>query len=209
MQTQAQVYAAKYAQTIAAQMMRTIRLVRMAATLIAFIGMGVSYSHQAHYLAVIGMSLYAAWSIPGALDSLTFICVKVLSTAAATRSARITAGVVLVFPVSVSCVINFIAPGVLLVKVAFVIAVLLIPAAEIVASRLKPDFRAMHQMELELQTFGTAAAETAPTAKVEADTEVKADDAKAPDLPEAPTSPAPAAPRKYSERHERRLRTGR
>lgn len=234
MQTQAQVYAAKYAQTIARQMIRTIRLVRWAAILISLVGMGVSYSHQAHYLVVIGMTAYAAWLIPGALDSLTFICVKVLSTAAVTRSARITAGVMLVFPVSVSCVVNFVAPGVLLVKVAFVIAVLLIPAAEIVASRLRPDFRAMHLMELELYTFGGVAAEaqpstpgpaTAPVVTVPdtvAELEEEAEGSNAPVSPAGaaiemaedatPSKPrGPYGPRKgdeYSRRHKSRLESG-
>jgi len=50
-----------------------------------------------------------------------------------------------------------------------------------------------------------------PKAKQVAELEVKADDAKAPDLPTAPVSPAPAGTsgQPYSERHERRLRRGR
>jgi len=147
MQTQAQQFAAKYAASIAAEMLRTIKWVRRAATLIMVIAMGISYTHQAHYLASLGADRIAAWTIPGALDCLTFICVKVLGTRAVVEAARRTSGYVLAFPVVVSGVINFVAPGALLVKVVFVAVVLLIPAAEVVASRIKPDFEAMDTME--------------------------------------------------------------
>ena len=147
MQTQAQQFAAAYAADLAARMLRTIKLVRAAATAIMVIAMTVSYAHQAHYLQGLGAQLYAAWSIPGALDCLTFICVKVLGTTAVVLSARKTAGMILAFPVVVSGAINFIAPGALIVKLVFVAVVLLIPAAEVVASRIKPDFAAMDAME--------------------------------------------------------------
>jgi len=147
MQTQAQQFAAVYAADLAARMLRTMKLVRLAANAIMVIAMTVSYAHQAHYLQGLGAHVYAAWSIPGALDCLTFICVKVLSTMAIVLPARRTAGAMLMFPVVVSGAINFIAPGVLVVKLVFVAAVLLIPAAEIVASRIKPDFAAMDAME--------------------------------------------------------------
>ena len=137
----AQVAAAEYAKTIAAQMMKTIRMVRLAATFIALVAMTISFSHQAHYLAALGMTSYAAWLIPGAIDALTFICVRVLATQAVETKGRSTAGWMLSFPVIVSGVINFVAPGEVLVKIAYVIAVLLIPAAEVVASRLRPDRR--------------------------------------------------------------------
>jgi hypothetical protein len=151
-QTQAQQFAATYAADLAARMLRTIKLVRLAATAIMVIAMTVSYAHQAHYLQGLGAQLYAAWSIPGALDCLTFICVKVLGTTAVVSTARRTAGWVLSFPVVVSGAINFIAPGALIVKLVFVAVVLLIPAAEVVASRIKPDFNAMDTMERALAT---------------------------------------------------------
>lgn len=154
MQTQAQQFAAAYAADLAARMLRAIKMVRMAATAIMVIAMTVSYAHQAHYLQGLGAQLYAAWSIPGALDCLTFICVKVLGTTAVISSARRTAGWVLAFPVVVSGAINFIAPGALIVKLVFVAVVLLIPAAEVVASRIKPDFAAMDAMERAVTPVG-------------------------------------------------------
>ncbi len=146
-QTQAQQFAASYAASLAAEMLRTIKWVRRAATAIMVIAMAISYTHQAHYLESLGADIPAAWTIPGALDCLTFICVKVLGTRAVVATARRTSGFVLVFPVVVSGAINFIAPGALLVKLVFVAVVLLIPAAEVVASRIKPDFGAMDAME--------------------------------------------------------------
>lgn len=193
MQTQAQIFAAEYARTLAAGMLRTIKLVRLAANIVMVIAMAVSYGHQAHYLAALGAVAYAAWSIPGALDSLTFICVKVLSTAAVVKSAKVAAGVVLVFPVSVSGWVNFIAPGATIMQLVYVATVLLIPAAEVVAGRIKPDFAAMDAMERKLHPAEQTAT---TTAELEAAFE----------LPEAPISPAPG--REYSERHERRLRRG-
>lgn len=162
MNTQAQQFAAAYAADLAARMLRTIKLVRMAATAIMVIAMTVSYAHQAHYLQGLGAQLYAAWSIPGALDCLTFICVKVLGTTAVVTPARRTAGWVLAFPVVVSGAINFIAPGALIVKLVFVAVVLLIPAAEVVASRIKPDFTAMDAME---RAVAPVSADPAVTAK--------------------------------------------
>lgn len=204
-QTQAQLFAAEYAKNLARQMLRTIKLVRLAANAIMVIAMVVSYAHQAHYLEGLGAQRFAAWSIPGALDCLTFICVKVLSTAAVVKVARIVAGAVLIFPVSVSSTVNFIAPGATVVKWVYVATVLLIPAAELVAGRIKPDFAAMDAME---RNVAPPAIPQAPAPVTVADLE---------DLPEAPVSPAisgerkPYGPRKgdqYSERHDRRMRTG-
>jgi len=205
MQTQAQIFAAEYAKTLAAGMLRTIKRVRLAANIVMVIAMAVSYAHQAHYLVGLGAPLYAAWSIPGALDSLTFICVKVLGPAAVVKGAKVAAGLVLVFPVSVSSVVNFIAPGALVLKCVYVAAVLLIPAAEVVASRIKPDFAAMDAMERKLHPAEQPAL---TIAELETATE----------LPEAPVSPAvtprarqPYGPRngeEYAERTKRLHRRG-
>jgi hypothetical protein len=203
-QTQAQIFAAEYAKSLAVQMLRTIKWVRRAANVIMVIAMVVSYAHQAHYLEGLGAQQYAAWSIPGALDCLTFICVKVLSTAAVVKSARVVAGAVLIFPVSVSSAVNFIAPGATVVKWMYVACVLLIPAAELVAGRIKPDFAAMDAMERAI----------APAPEPELTPEM----AEAADLPEAPVSPAvgggkrePYGPRKdeYSPRQKSRMKSGR
>jgi hypothetical protein len=141
------------------------------------VAMSVSYSHQAHYLVFLGTSHYAAWSIPGALDCLTFICVKVLATPAVVRAGRVAAAIVLAFSVIVSGLINFAAPGHLYVKLVFVAAVLLIPAAETVAAKVKPDFKAMDEMERSIAPVevpavavqaapeAVAAAPVAPTVK--------------------------------------------
>jgi hypothetical protein len=154
LQTQAQQFAALYAADMASQMLRTIKWVRRAATAIMVIAMVVSYSHQAGYLASIGTPALGSWLIPGALDTLTFLCVKVLGTPGMAQPAKRVALRVLVFPVLASSAINFMAPGQLVTKSVFVLAVLMIPAAELVASRIKPDFGAMDAMERAV-TFGT------------------------------------------------------
>jgi hypothetical protein len=154
--TQAQQFAAAYAANMATEMMRTIKRVRQAATAIMVIAMVVSYTHQAHYLASIGTAVLGAWAIPGALDALTFLCVKVLGTPGMAQPARTMALRVLVFPVLASGAINFLGPGQIVTKCVFVLAVLMIPAAELVASRIKPDFAAMDAMERDITPAGPA-----------------------------------------------------
>lgn len=148
--TQAQQFAAAYAADMASQMLRTIKRVRQAATAIMVIAMVVSYTHQAGYLTGIGTPALGAWLIPGALDALTFLCVKVLGTPGMAQPAKKMALRVLVFPVVASGSINFMGPGAMVTKLVFVLAVLMIPAAELVASRIKPDFRAMDTMERDM-----------------------------------------------------------
>lgn len=145
--TQTQMFAEAYAANMATQMMKTIKRVRQAATAIMVIAMVVSYTHQAGYLASIHTPFLGSWLIPGALDALTFLCVKVLGTPGMAQPAKSMALRVLVFPVLASGAINFMGPGELVTKIVFVLAVLMIPAAELVASRIKPDFKVMDEME--------------------------------------------------------------
>lgn len=145
--TQAQKFAVAYAADMAEAMLKTIKYVRWAATAIMVIAMVTSYTHQAGYLTDIGTPALGAWLIPGALDALTFLCVKVLGTPGMAQPAKTMALRVLVFPVLASGFINFMGPGELITKLVFVLAVLMIPAAELVASRIKPDFEAMDSME--------------------------------------------------------------
>lgn len=148
--TQTQQFAAAYAADMARQMLRTIRFVRWAATAIMLIAMVTSYSHQAMYLAGIGAPKLGAWLIPLAVDALTALCVKVTGTPGMAAAAKRMALQVLVFPVLASGAVNFVAPGALVVKVVFVVAVLMIPAAELVAGKIKPDFAAMDTMERDI-----------------------------------------------------------
>jgi hypothetical protein len=143
-------FASAYAANMANEMLRTIRLVRWFATAIMVIAMIVSYSHQTAFLSGLGTPALGAWLIPGAVDCLTILCVKVIGTAGMAQPARKTALRVLVFPVLASGVINFLAPGALVTKSVFVLAVLMIPAAELVASKIKPDFTAMDLLERDI-----------------------------------------------------------
>ncbi|WP_020525819.1 hypothetical protein [Catelliglobosispora koreensis] len=162
--TQAQQFAAAYAADMAAAMLKTIKRVRQSATVIMLIAMVVSYTHQATFLDSIGTGVLGAWLIPGALDALTFLCVKVLGTAGMHPAAKSMAMRVLVFPVLASGFINVMGPGNWITKLVFVVAVLLIPAAELVATRIKPDFTAMDAMERDIT----------PAAAPEADEELTA-----------------------------------
>lgn len=157
--TQAQQFAAKYAAGMAQQMLATIKWVRRAATAIMVIAMVVSYTHQAGFLTSIGAPVLGAGLIPVALDALTFICVKVLGTPGMAQAAKSRAIKVLVFPVLASGAINFLAPGAMVTKLVFVVAVMLIPLAELVASVIKPDFRAMDAMERDVVSSANVSAE--------------------------------------------------
>lgn len=197
--TQAQQFAASYAANMATQMMKTIKRVRQAATVIMLIAMVVSYTHQAGYLSSIHTPFLGSWLIPGALDALTFLCVKVLGTPGMAQPAKTMAIRVLVFPVLASGLINFMGPGELVTKLVFVVAVLMIPAAELVSSRIKPDFAAMDTMEREMAPAVTTATVGKPwsperRAAHEARKAEKAHPVaqieRAPQAPNAPLSPA-------------------
>jgi hypothetical protein len=191
--TQAQQFAAAYAADMARQMLNTIKRVRQAATVIMIVAMVTSYTHQAHYLTSIGTSALGSWAIPGALDALTFLCVKVLGTPGMAQPAKTMALRVLVFPVLASGAINFMGPGQLVTKLVFVLAVLMIPAAELVASRIKPDFMAMDAMERDMAPVAVVddalKAKRSEAARKAAATR-KANLAKATRKPRAPKAPA-------------------
>lgn len=217
--TQAQAFAASYAANMATQMMKTIKRVRQAATAIMVIAMVVSYTHQAGYLTAIGTPFLGAWLIPGALDALTFLCVKVLGTPGMAQPAKKMALRVLVFPVLASGAINFMGPGELVTKIVFVLAVLMIPAAELVASRIKPDFAAMDAMERDMAPAAAEvddatkarrsaiAKKAAATRRKNAAAKAKADRVRAPKAAKTPVEQiedledvAPVSPAAYADR---------
>ncbi len=145
--TQTQLFARVYQRKLAKQILRTIRMVRWAATVILAGAMYVSFDHQKHYLMSVGVAERAAFVIPIVLDAMTFLCVTVLATPAIQRSGYRAAAWVLVFTVSVSGTLNFLAPGNLIASLVFVAVVLMIPLSELVAGKVKPDFLEMDRLE--------------------------------------------------------------
>lgn len=149
-QTMAESYATKYAATMVEGVLSTIKWVRVACTSIMLIAMITSYAHQREFLASLGTPVLGAFLIPISLDAFTFLCVKILGTRGMAQSARRTALVMLVFPVLVSGAVNFLAPGDIITKGIYLVAVLMIPAAEYAGSKVKPDFTIMGAMEAEV-----------------------------------------------------------
>src|SRR5262245_18460573 len=106
------------------------------------IAMVVSYWAQATYLYHLRAGLMASGFIPIALDALTYLCIRVLATAGIAPHGKRIAGRVLVFPAGVSAAINFAAAAGIsyTVSCVFVVAIVLSPLAELVASHVRPDF---------------------------------------------------------------------
>jgi hypothetical protein len=126
---------------------------------------------------------------------LAIICTLAIHTEGVARKGVRTAVFVLVVTGTGSVAANWVAGETLGSKIVHAAMVVLYLMAEWVASQVKVSAArtntVVRQVQAVEQTTGT---------------EVTADDAMADDLPEAPTSPGP---QRYSERHERRLRTGR
>jgi len=176
-----------------------LKLVRPLALFIMIAAMASSYHTQLALFRVWRVDIFTAVIAPFAVDALAVIC----SIAIGTRGARgkPLAATVLVVTLGGSMTANFIAgatPGSKIVHAAMVLIYLL---AELVSSRVGgPE-------TVTTIAVATSATDAARPAMQEADTEFVADEAMSPDLPTAPVSPAPR--QRYSERHERRLRTGR
>jgi hypothetical protein len=219
--TQAEQFAERYAAGMAKDVLHLIAIVRWLAYGVMIAAMVVSYGHQTTYLHSIGVSILGARIIPIALDLLTAICVKVAGTRGVIKAAKVIALRTLVFPVLISGAINFVAPGTRVAKLVMVVPVAMIPLAEIVASKIRPDFTAMAVAEREVAPAvetvdpelaakrSDAARKAADTRRANADKAAEIAAAKqaarkaraaeraaletAYDLPAAPVSPAPIA----------------
>ncbi len=180
-----------------------LKLIRPLALFIMIAAMASSY-HTQLILFADGwkVDLFTAVIAPFAVDALAVICSIAIGTKNA--SGKKLAATVLVVTLGGSMAANFIAGSTLGSRIVHAGMVLIYLMAELVASRVQVA-------EAKEETTTTApTAESQPVVQ-ETVTEMTADDAASPDLPEAPQSPAvpPAAPeRVYSERHDRRLRRG-
>jgi len=146
-QTQAQQFAAAYAANMAKANLKTIKVGKAMGWVVMVIAMIVSYSHQRDYLIAQGAPRLGAFLIPIAFDAATIVCVRQAGTPAMSRRGKITALAVMPFPVGVSMVVNFTAPGTLIVKVIFALSVALIATTELVSGTAEPDFAKMDAME--------------------------------------------------------------
>lgn len=163
-QTQAQLFAAEYAKDTAKEMLHTIKAVGVKAGRVTRIVLAVSMPHQIgfilglaplrwdgieHMLASVTLILGAVL-IPVAVDYLILICIQVLAARGMARQVKRFALWLMAFPVLVSGTVNVVAPAPLLIRVLFGVAVVLIPMAEGLRSIIRPDFRAISDMETDV-----------------------------------------------------------
>jgi hypothetical protein len=194
-ESQARLFAAQFVRRMARQVLMTMTWVRRGATVIMAGAMSVTFEHQQDYLLSIGGTMLLAIAIPLGLDSLTFMCVKVLATWAAKTSSKITAACALVFSISASGYLNHLAPGVDVLRWVYVVAVVMIAVAETVAATLKPDFHRMAHIEAMLAPMATPVPEPAPEpAPVSVETP-PAPPSEAPEVPTAEDAPVRDKPR--------------
>jgi hypothetical protein len=174
-----------------------LKLIRPLALFIMIAAMASSYHTQLGLFRLWEVDLFTAVIAPFAVDALAVICAIALGTKGA--SGKRLAAAVLVVTLGGSMAANFIAgttPGSKIVHAGMVLIYLM---AEFVSGKVG-------QGEVATAVVVAAEAESQPVVQ-ETVTELTADEAASEDLPEAPVSPSPD--RVYSERHTRRLRTGR
>jgi hypothetical protein len=145
---------AQYRANLVPQILKTIKRVKQANQAIVWLAMGISYSHQAHFLHGLGAGPFA-YAVPVAFDLLIYVAIKVTQTPGLVAAAKRAAITLLVPAVLVSATVNAVADGRPLLRVLYAIVVAEIAAAEWLASKIKPDFTAIEQ----------AATEAAPPAK--------------------------------------------
>lgn len=162
--TQAQIFATEYAKDTAKEMLDTIKAVGRKAGRVTRIVLAVSMPHQIGFILglaplnweglsniLAGLTLIlGSVLIPVAVDYLILICIQVLAARGMARKVKRAALVMMVFPILVSGTVNVVAPAPLLIRVLFGVAVVLIPMAEGLRANIRPDFRAIEQMETEV-----------------------------------------------------------
>lgn len=150
-------------------MLDVIKAVYKITKIVTWIALCVSIPHQAGYLlSLTDLFSGAAWTgmqavllsvtivlgaaaVPLCTDMITFACIKAIGGKAIKNSSRVAILLLMLFPVSVSSTLNYLAPGPHVIQVCFVILVCYIPLGELVgvlASR--PDFRKVTKSQNEI-----------------------------------------------------------
>lgn len=160
------------------------------------VAMGTSYMTQVVFFLAHHVGS-ASWAVPATIDVLALMSNLAIGLPRRKGYGRKGLWSILIVTLTFSMVINFMAGENFIASTAHVWVVAAYLAGEYVRGWVK-GYRAALEDENEETT-------TAPQVAV---TEFVADEAASPDLPTAPVSPAPRRTT-YSERHERRLRTGR
>jgi hypothetical protein len=140
-------YREAQAATLVPTILKTITKVRRATGTVVLLAMAVSYLHQVHFLTDLGAG-YFAYVIPLVFDTMIYLCLKVTQTVGLTADAKRAAMKSLVGFVSVSMLINALAPADVALRIIIVLVVAAIAVAEWVGSKIKPDFDALEAAEI-------------------------------------------------------------
>lgn len=147
-QTLTEQYAAARSKSIVSQAIWTQRIVIGSVAAIVIAVMVANYSHQSDYLAH-HVDKLTAYIVPAALDLLTVMCAVILALPVMSKESKLYALVGLVFTVSGSGTLSFLAPGDLVGKIVAGALVLLIAVAEFVANHTHVDFKLLAAAETE------------------------------------------------------------
>jgi len=170
-----------------------LKLIRPLALFIMIAAMASSYHTQLVLFRTWEVDLFTAVIAPFAVDALAVICSIALGAKGA--SGKPLAATVLVVTLGASMAANFIAGATLGSKIVHAGMVIIYLMAELVASKVRGG-------EVVTETVVAVQAQSQPVLQ-ETATEVTADEAASPDLPEAPVSPAPMLPERTERRHRR------
>lgn len=169
---------------------------------IAAVGAATSFGVQMTLLRDHGTKLWESIALPATVDISAITFAVLLSLPRISGRTRAMASLSLLVTVAVSIAGNVLSVwGDLVLVVAHAWPVYAYLVGEVVTGAAKSDYARAEEKGVQAEK-----AQRAETAMQVAETELVADDAASPDLPEAQTSPAP---RVYSERHDRRIRRGR
>lgn len=162
--SQAQIFRAKYAENAASEMLDVVEAIGKRSKRIAQIALGVSMPHQIGYLIslaiphmhlsavgiieAIGMVLIAI-AVPVVSDLLILTCIETIGGAAVERRSKTRAFILMLIPVSVSGVVNFLAPAPDVIKGLALFLVLSIPVA-VALKFVRADFDKIEAMETEI-----------------------------------------------------------
>lgn len=169
--TQARIFAAEYAADMARNLLDTIKVIAKRTGFVTGIGLLVSMPHQIAYILGLvpvrfdsvrhGLEsvtlILAAFGIPAMTDLLILNCIKVVAARGVHRQATKTALRLMWYPILISGVVNVAAPSPVQIRILFGVMVTMIPAAEVLRSRIRPDFAQIDAIET--QTIAEAQAE--------------------------------------------------
>jgi hypothetical protein len=162
--------------------LRTAKTIGYLAYLIALIGVAGSYGTQVDLLLTHDVGAFA-WVIPATIDLLAVCAAMALQLPGLDRSSRRIAGWTLTVAVIVSVTANVAGGHNMVARLAHAWPVVAYLLGELLANRVRAYAARL-----------AAAEAVRAQPQQEAVTEVRADDARADDLPEAPTSPAVGSP---------------